>query len=69
MVKTLGVFVGNDRIEAGRRGFEEIKEKIKNKLKFWKGKGISLNGRIRILNTFVHDITNDIKTEIIIIII
>ena len=53
MVKTLGVYVGNNRLEAAQRGFTEIKEKISHKLKYWSGKGISLKGRIRVINTFV----------------
>ena len=74
MVKSVGVFVGNEREEAEKRGFEEIKEKIKNKIKFWKGKGISLKGRVKVANIFitsklwntceVQDITNKTKQEI-----
>ena len=40
MVKTLGVYVGNSHSDTEKMGFEEIKEQIKNKLKYWKGKGI-----------------------------
>ena len=74
MVKTLGVYVGNNRKEAKIIGFEEIKEKIKDKLKFWSSKGISLKGRIRVINTWVlsklwyvgevQDIPTKIVTEV-----
>ena len=56
MVKTLGVYVGNNREDCERIGFEEIKETIKNILKFWSGKGISLKGKIRVINTFFFKI-------------
>ena len=74
VVKALGVYIGNDREEAAKLTFEDIKEKIRNKLKYWGGKGISLKGRVRVLNTYVltklwyaceiHDIPNEIKNEI-----
>ena len=74
MVKSVGIYFGNDRGEAEKQGFEEIKEKIKNKLKFWRGKGISLKGRVKVINTFitsklwytceVQDVANNIKQEI-----
>jgi len=74
VVKSLGVYIGNNREEAGIRGFEEIKESIKNKLKYWKGKGISLKGKVRVINTSIlakiwftceiHDIPIIIKDEI-----
>ena len=54
MVKTTGVYVGNKRKDVERIGFEEIKEKIKNKIKFWSGKGISLKEKIRVINSLVH---------------
>ena len=53
MVKNLGVFFGNNRTDCEARNFEEIKEKIKNKLTYWGGKGISLKGKIRVINTFI----------------
>ena len=33
--------------------FAEQIEKIKNKIKYWKGKGISLLGRVRVVNIFL----------------
>jgi len=53
MVKNLGIFFGNNRTDCEARNFEEIKEKIKNKLTYWGGKGISLKGKIRVINTFI----------------
>ena len=74
MVKNLGVFVGNNRQDCEIRSFEEAKEKIKNKLSYWNGKGISLKGRIRVINTFIlpkiwyicelHNMPTFIKSEI-----
>ena len=54
MVMSLGIYVGNNRSEVEMRGFEEAKEKIKTKLNFWNGKGISLKGKIRVINMFIH---------------
>ena len=51
-VKCLGNMVGNDRKKAERMNFELVKEKIKTKLRFWKGKFLSLKGRIKVLNIF-----------------
>lgn len=55
-------------------GFEEIKEKIKDKICFWKGKCISLKGRVKITNIFIlsklwyllecQDIPKNIRNEI-----
>ena len=74
MVKNLGVYIGNNRLCAEKRGFEEAKEKIKCKISYWSGKGISLKGKIRILNMFIlpklwyiceiQDIPVNIKLEI-----
>lgn len=52
-VKFLGVYVGNDRNECSRVGFEEIKEKIRSKMSYWKGRYVSLKGRVKILNIFI----------------
>ena len=49
MVKCLGVFVGNNREEAEKQSYIEIIEKIRNKIKYWKGKG-----RIRVCNIFIY---------------
>ena len=51
--KNLGVFFGNNCTDCKARNFEEIKEKIKNKLTYWGGKGISLKGKMRVINTFI----------------
>ena len=74
MVNNLGVYIGNNRSEAQKRGFEEVKEKIKSKLNYWNGKGISLKGKIRVINTFIlpklwyiceiQDMPANIKSEI-----
>jgi len=53
MIKNLGVWVGNDRKEIANISFNEIMDKIKDKLKFWGGKGISLKGKVRVINTFI----------------
>ena len=52
-VKSLGVYVGNDRNEMAKRGFEEKKEKVKNSLIFWPTRTLSLKGRVFVLNTFI----------------
>ena len=56
-VKFLGIHIGN---EVGANGtkdlydlnYAEQVEKIKNKINYWKRKGISLLGRVRIANVF-----------------
>jgi len=74
MVKCLGVFVGNDRKIAEKESFIDLIEKMKTKIRFWKGKGISLKGRIRVTNILilsklwyvsrVKDIPRDLMAEI-----
>ena len=74
MVKCLGVFVGNNRKIAERESFVDLIEKMKTKIKFWKGKGISLKGKIRVTNVLilsklwyvskVKDIPRDLLKEI-----
>ena len=73
-VKSLGVYVGNDRKQASLRTFSEIKDKIKNKISYWNNKSISLKGKVKILNIFVlaklwyalecHDIAKDLISDI-----
>ena len=73
-VKSLGVYVGNNRKDVEKIGFEARKEKIKDKLKFWGGKGLSLKGRIRVVNSralsqlwntaSVQDMPLNIKAEV-----
>ena len=48
-----GVYVGNDREMCSLSGFSEILEKVKTKLAYWKGKFLSLKGKIKALNIFV----------------
>ena len=48
-----GVYVGNDRNSCSLLGFSEVFDKIKTKLAYWKGKFLSLKGRIKVLNVFV----------------
>ena len=57
-VKFLGVYVGNMTTRAEREiitnlNFDEIGDKIDKKIAFWKKTGISLTGKIRIINTFI----------------
>ena len=73
-VNNLGVFIGNNRQDCEFQSFEGVKEKIRNKLNYWNGKGISLKGKIRVINTFIlqklwsvcelHDMPPSIKNEI-----
>ena len=74
MVKNLGIYIGNNRKEIDKSSFLEAKDKIKDKLTFWTGKGISLKGKVRVINTFIlpklwyiceiHNIPEQIKNEI-----
>ena len=57
-VKFLGVYVGNkttndQRIALANLNFGEIEAKMANKLAFWKGLGLSLKGKVRVVNMFV----------------
>lgn len=57
-VKFLGIYVGNKVGASGSKtlsdlNFAEQIEKIKNKMSYWKGKGISLIGRVKVLNTLI----------------
>ena len=73
-IKFLGVYVGNNRALASQRTFEEIIEKLKNKLSYWNSKHISKKGKIRILNIYgltklwyaleIHNISNSLINEI-----
>ena len=56
--KFLGIHVGNKVGANGSKQLSELNfaeqiEKIKNKTKYWKGKGISLIGRVKVLNIFI----------------
>ena len=56
--KFLGIHVGNKIGASGSKllaelNFAEQIEKIKNKMKYWKGKGISLIGRVKVANIFL----------------
>jgi exonuclease III len=53
MVKMLGVSIGKDKYRVIQENFDPIYEKIQNSLKFWKSKGLSIQGRITILKTMV----------------
>ena len=54
----MGIYVGN-KVGANRTkalsnlNFAEQLEKIKNKINYWRGKGISLLGRVKVINIFV----------------
>ena len=50
-VKALGTWIGNE--DTSNENFIEQRSKIKNKLIFWKRIGLSLLGRIKVLNTFI----------------
>ena len=64
----------NESIALSLLNFEELDNKINSKLSFWTGSGISLKGKIRVVNTFVLpeicyrlecvDITKEIKVSI-----
>ena len=57
-VKALGIYVGNKVGASGSKTLSELNfaeqiEKIKNKMNYWRGKGITLIGRIKVLNIFI----------------
>ena len=57
-VKFTGIYVGNKVGASGTKQLSELNfaeqiEKIKNKIKYWKGKGISLIGRVKVVNIFL----------------
>ena len=56
--KSLGIHVGNKIGASGSKllaelNFAEQIEKIKNKINYWRGKGISLIGRVKVVNIFL----------------
>jgi len=56
--KFLGIHVGNKIGASGSKllaelNFAEQIEKIKNKINYWRGKGISLIGRVKVVNIFL----------------
>ena len=57
-VRFIGIHVGNKVGATGSKQISELNfaeqiEKIKIKIKFWKGKGISLCGRVKVVNIFL----------------
>jgi len=57
-IKSLGIIIGNKvgangHLALGDLNFAEQIEKIKMKLNFWKGKGLSLLSRVKVINIFV----------------
>ena len=57
-VKFLGIYIGNKVGASGTKlisdlNFAEHLEKVKNKINYWKGKGISLLGRVKVINIFI----------------
>ena len=44
VVKSLGVYIGNDRKEASTATFSEIKDAIKGKISYYNGKNLSKKG-------------------------
>ena len=57
-VKFLGVYVGNctnseESTRLSNVNFEDIDQKMTKKLNFWNGSGISIKGKVRVVNIFV----------------
>lgn len=57
-VKFLGIYIGNKVGANGTKQLSELNfaeqiEKIKNKMNYWKGKGLPLTSRIKIVNIFI----------------
>ena len=57
-VKFLGIYIGNKVGANGTKvlsdlNFSEQLEKVKNKMNYWRGKGISLIGRVKVVNIFI----------------
>jgi len=57
-VKFLGIYVGNKVGANGTKAlsdlnFAEQLEKVKNKMNYWRGKGVSLIGRVKVVNIFI----------------
>jgi len=57
-VKFLGIIIGNKVGANGTKflsnlNFSEQLEKVKNKMNYWRGKGISLIGRVKVVNIFI----------------
>ena len=55
----IGVYIGNiisrdDRRRISDINFSEINDKITKKIAFWKGSGLSIKGKIRVINTFIY---------------
>ena len=58
-VMFIGVYIGNiisrdDRRRISDINFSEINDKITKKIAFWKGSGLSIKGKIRVINTFIY---------------
>ena len=47
----LGLWLGNQ--DTSRDIFNELRTKIKLKLAFWKGRNLSLTGRVRVINIYI----------------
>ena len=57
-IKFLGIYVGNKVGASGTKNiadlnFAEQIESIKNKMSYWRGKGVSIMGRAKVLNIFI----------------
>ena len=52
-VNFLGVFVGNDREDCSLQSFSIVIEKIRAKFSYWKGKFLTLKGRVKTVNIFI----------------
>lgn len=58
-VNFTGVYIGNatnrdERKRLSDINFSEIDDKITKKIAFWKGSGIAVKGKIRVINTFIY---------------
>ena len=58
-VKLLGVYIGNitnseERKRLSDTNFTEINDKITKKIGFWKGSGLSIKGKVRVINKFIY---------------
>ena len=57
-INFLGIIIGNKvgsngHLSICEKNFAEQIEKIKNKMNFWKGKGLTLFSRVKVINVFI----------------
>lgn len=51
--KVLGVYIGANEEEARDRGWREIIKKVKNIMNMWKGRGLTLKGKVTVVNALI----------------